>query len=335
MQDCVSKPDLPLELRVSLLRQHGNFSQAYSAVYQPALDYFGDHRGFLAYKMVGRTAMVLADPIAPAERFADLITEFLNEFSDAVFCQSSHPTAEILAAKGFMVNEMGLETKLDLTDYTFDGYAKQHLRRANNRVVKLKCTIKESSFAEVDPAQIKLVSDKWRENRTLNTHTLSFLVRPIVLDDEPDVRKFFLFDEAGRLVAFEFFDPVYEGGRVIGYMDQFRRRLPEADPKVNYAISYRAIETFRNEGRQWMFIGLSPFAAIGDPEFRCNRFVRRSFKNIYNSPLFNRLVYPLQGHAFHKSRYGGNSEQTFYAFNKGPSLFRMIKLMRACNIIPL
>ena len=43
---------------------------AYATTLQPDLERFGDEHGFLAYKTVGKTALVLSDPIAPRETHA-------------------------------------------------------------------------------------------------------------------------------------------------------------------------------------------------------------------------------------------------------------------------
>src|SRR5205807_7142930 len=82
---------------------------------------------------------------------------------------------------------------------------------------------------------------------------ITFLVRPVVFEDEPDVRKFFTFDQDGQLKAFAFFDPVYEEGEVVGYLCSTRRRLPEADSLVGYAQMRHAIETFQQEGKRYLF----------------------------------------------------------------------------------
>jgi len=58
--------DEPTEkVRLWALREYGNFPLAYSATFQPGLDYFGGEEGFLAYKQVGSTAFVLSNPLAP------------------------------------------------------------------------------------------------------------------------------------------------------------------------------------------------------------------------------------------------------------------------------
>ena len=329
-----SMTDVPPETCAALLRQFGNFSHAYSVAHQPGLVRFGDERGFIAYKKVGRTAIALADPIASPQRMPSLISDFVHEFGDVAFCQASRKVAEVLAPMRFLVNEMGVLTKLDLANYTFDGHAKQHLRRANNRIVKLRYDIRECSTDEIGRANIQWISDGWRKTRTLRWRDApGFLLRPIVIDDEPDVRKFYAFDSSGTPVAFIFFDPVYQDGRVIGYTDQFRRRSPEADPRVSYAISYRAIETFKTEGRQALFLGLSPLGGIVGDEFQKSWLVKRAFSLCYHSSLFNRFIYPLKGHHVHKDRYGGVEEPSYFAFNTLPALPRLLKLLRVCNII--
>jgi lysylphosphatidylglycerol synthetase-like protein (DUF2156 family) len=324
---------LSVELRVPLLRQHGSFTQAFSATFQPGLLYFGDARGFIAYKMVGRTAFALADPMTAPEHSRDLITRFVSQLKDVCFMQTQHSTAEILASLGFMVNEMGTESRIDLATHNFAGRKYRAFRLAVNRLNRSGFTIREMSLAEVGEETVKKVSAFWRRTRTVKSRELAFLNRPIVFADETDVRKFFTFDAHGRLVAFTFYDPIYENGSIVGYLEEHRRRLPETDPLINYAITQHAANTFRREGLKWMFLGCSPLADIEDKEFAHNWTVRRGFRFIYENWLFNRYFFPLKGLAAHKRSYGAETDQTYFAFNTLPALPRLIKALRATGII--
>ena len=110
---------VPLDIRRSLLRQHGNFALAYSVTFQPGLEHFGDEAGFLSYKTVGNTALVLSNPVAaPAKRGA-LINRFVEEKGDVCFWQISRPVAEILAGLGCSINEMGTESHINLAELPF------------------------------------------------------------------------------------------------------------------------------------------------------------------------------------------------------------------------
>jgi lysylphosphatidylglycerol synthetase-like protein (DUF2156 family) len=150
---------------MSLLRQYGNFSQAYSVAWQPGLAHFGDEQGFIAYKKVGGTAMVLAEPIAPPQYRDRLIRRFLEEEHDVCFCQTSFAVARLLSSLGFCVNEIGHDNRLDLAGYDFGGAGKKNLRNAGNRMAKLGYRIRECPTAETDMAAVRAVSDGWKRTR--------------------------------------------------------------------------------------------------------------------------------------------------------------------------
>src|SRR5580692_6604921 len=302
------------KVRLRALREYGNFALAYSATFQPGLDYFGGEEGFLAFKQVGSTAFVLSNPLAPIGGWEDLIRSFVSERSDVCFWHASRPVAKILERVGFRVNEMGTETRIELGGYDFEGPRKRNFRRALNR------------------EELQTVSERWRQTRGVKKREMTFLTRPAILDDEVDVRKFFTFDDKGGLQAFAFFDPIYKGGEVVGYLCSAKRRLPEADNLVGYAILHRAIRTFQGEGKAILSLGLSPLCGIEDKEFSSNRLVSFGFRAVYRSRLFNQLIYPLQGFAAHKGAFCGSAEQTYCAFQRGLALSQLVKMPRACNL---
>ena len=298
------------------------------------MSHFGDHRGFIAYRLVGGTAMVLGDPVAPADYHADLVSAFVNEFQDVVFCQTSHSLAKLLASWKFKVNEFGLERRIDLTTFTTVGKANTEWRNATNRMAAQGVVIRECPFGSIDPGTIDELSAQWRRTRTFKNRELGFIARPLVTDYEPDVRRFFAFDSSGSLVAIALYDPVYENGHIVAYVAQTKRYLPDFDPRINLAILRRAIETFQKEGVAGLYLGLAPFAEVQDQEFEKDWLVKRAFIYVYRNKLFNRYVFALQNHAYHKRKYGGKAEQTYFALNTTPSLPRIIKLMRVCRMLP-
>jgi lysylphosphatidylglycerol synthetase-like protein (DUF2156 family) len=324
---------ISVENRDRLLRRFGSFTQAYSATFQPGLVHFGDGDGFIAYRMVGRTAFALADPLVEPARSRDLITKFVTQFGDVCFMQTARPTAEILASLGFTINEMGTEARLDLATHDFAGRKYRAFRLATNRAEAKGYSTKECGTAEVGETTIKRVSERWRRTKTIKSREIRFINRPIVFADEPDVRKFYTFDEHRQLIGFSFFDPIYEDGLVVGYLMAFRRYIPEADPLINYAMAAHAIKVFRGEGRRWLYLGLSPIAEIEDKDFTYNWLVRRSFRFIYENRLFNKFIFPMKGLAAHKRSYGPASEQTYFAFNTLPTLPRLIKALWLTRLI--
>ncbi len=319
--------------RLQALRQHGNFALAYSAAFQSGMEYFGDADGFLAYKQVGATAFVLSNPVAPTNGCETLIRRFVQEKSDVCFWQASRTVANILEKLGFAVNGMGTESRIDLAGYDFDGPAKRNFRRALNRTAGRGYVIRECAESLPNPEELRTVSERWRKTRRVKNREMTFLTRPVVLDPEVDVRKFFSFDSEGRLQAFGFFDPVYQSGKIVGYLSSAKRRLPEADALVGYAIMCHAIRTFQKEGKRFLSLGLSPLCGIEDDDVAGNWLVGMAFRAAYRSRLFNRFVYSLQGLAAHKRAFGGSVEQTYCAFNRSPMLPRLLKMIRASNLV--
>jgi lysylphosphatidylglycerol synthetase-like protein (DUF2156 family) len=319
-------------MRLRALREYGNFALAYSATFQAGLHYFCGEEGFIAYKQVGSTAFVLANPLAPIGTWEDMIRSFVSERSDVCFWQASRGVAKILEKIGFSVNEMGTETRIELGGYDFNGPRKRNFRRAFNRAACCSYTIAERSVTSLDREELQTVSERWRQTRGVKNREMTFLTRPAILDDEVDVRKFFAFDHQGTLLAFAFFDPIYKGGKVVGYLCSAKRQLPEADALVGYAILHRAIRTFQEEGKVILSLGLSPLCGIEDKELSNSRLVSFAFRAVYRSWLFNELIYPLQGFAAHKGAFCGSAEQTYCAFKRGLALWQLIKMPRACSL---
>jgi phosphatidylglycerol lysyltransferase len=319
--------------RRALLEQHGRFPVAYSVAVQPDLLHFGDETGFLSYKMVGKTAFVLADPVAPLDRHGALIDAFLAKYQDVSFWQISHATAALLNARGFFVNAFGSETVVDLRSFSFKGPARRSFRTAANRFAASGHSVREVSLAGDMTLKMQAVSDAWRRSKATKSRELRFLVRPVVLDDEPGARKFVLFNGQGEPEGFAFFDPVYEDGQVVGYLSATRRWLPGTDPLAGYLLMRSAIETFQAEGVRELHLGLSPFHLIEDKEFNKNWVTRRAFRFFYTNELTNRFLYPVRSLSQHKDIYGGEQRLVYVAFNQLPAVLRLLKLLRACRIV--
>lgn len=323
---------VPLEARLAVLRQHGRFCQSFSAATQGGLQHFGDERGFIAYKKVWGTTMVLGDPVTSPRLADDLLDQFLAQHGDVAFWDASRRLANNLAKRGFRINELGYETRIDLATYTFEGQKKRNLRKSIRRVEQLGYTIRECPFRSLEINAIKAVSEAWRHEHPWGRREVCFLNRPVVFAEEPDVRWFFAFDPEGTLVGYCICDPIYKAGDVIGYSAASRQR-PHLNLMIGHALKGHAIETFQREGKRWFQLGLSPFDGLVDKNFEFDWAVRRVLRWIYNSKSFNRYVYPLRGHSAHKKQFGGRTEHTYIAINRKPGFVRAIKLMRACNFI--
>ncbi len=326
-----------LEHRLAAARQWGDFTQAYSTATQVSLEHFWLDGGYIAYQMKWRIACVLGDPVAPPEAIEPLLTAFMRKFRKCCFWQISRPTAKALQLLGLWINEMGPDTRIDLADYTFAGKTKERLRAATNWLAKHKFTIREGSFGSsgadhVDAAAIRALSESWQESRRIRTD-VRFFNRPIAYVDEPDVRKFFLFDPEGKCQAFAYFDPIYRGGVVVGYSPSIKRRAMDAPLRADEGIIKFAIEQFQREGRERVMLGLSPLADVTDREFKANPLTSFSWRRGMNAWWVNRFFYNLQGHADFKRRFDGVQQQTYFASDALFNDFRVVASMRLAGVL--
>jgi phosphatidylglycerol lysyltransferase len=328
----VDQAKFPLRVRLDLLRRFGNFSLAYSTAVQSQLAYFGDNNGYIAYRRRGGVTFALGDPVCPPERVESLLSEFAKAHRRPSFIQIHRDTARVLESFGFFVNEMGIDTRLDLESYNFCGKDKEWLRYAENWVMKRGFRIEEASLKDHE-AEILAVSESWRATRTIKRKEVRFLSRPIVMNDELEVRRFFLFDAAGKIAAFVFFDPIYEAGRVSGYVTCIKRRQPDAPQYAESAIMKQAIEQFQREGKQTVWLGLSPLANIENREFRHNRMLNWTSRYYHRARWMNKYFYNFLGHTQYKSRFRGTEVKVHYASPVRFNSYRLLVLASLCGAI--
>jgi len=322
-----------LVTRLELVRQYGTFTQAYSTAVQPGLQYFWHAESYLAYRQKWGVTCVLADPVGPIDQHEPLLRAFLAQFRKTCFWQIARTTAQILQACGFWINEMGCDTQLELAGYNFAGKKKERLRHATNWLAKHDFAVREGTYAkDINVETIRTLSDTWQSSRRTR-RTVSFFNRPLVLADEPDVRKFFLLSASEEPVAFVSFDPIYRAGQVIGYSPAIKRRLPGAPLRAEEGIMKIAIEQFQTEDRELVMLGLSPMAGIKDEDFRANPLQHFGWSRGLDAWWVNRFFYNLRGHADFKRRFDGIEQQTYYASDCFFNDFRVVASLRMAGAL--
>ncbi len=299
--------------QAKLLKQHGNFTLAYS-LFQPGLQYFQTEHGLIAHETRFRCkTIVLADPLTSQAKAGALLDQFLTAHPRAFFCGISYDTARLLSERGFNVNEMGQDVRIHIPTYTLAGPKKQTLRQAWNKFQREDWVVEEWSHGENNAAQVaQEITAEWRATRTVSNAEMRFLTRPIVFEPEQDVRKFFVKNRARKVVAFYFFDPIYLNGKVVGYSTSFKRRLPAAMTGMEEAINIWAIKKFAAEGMTWFHLGLIPLYRVEEPPAFKHSWVIRS--DMLNAKKYGDGVYfNLAGQADFKHRFRGEEVPLYVA----------------------
>jgi phosphatidylglycerol lysyltransferase len=317
---------------MDILRQFGDFSLAYSTAVQSGLQHFCSPCGYLAYRQHWRYTYVLGDPVAPPEEWSTLIDGFLERFPKAVFCQISTGAAEQLVRHRYWINELGVDTRLDLETYDFRGKDKEGLRYAENWLRRRDFRFEEHAIDSELSRQMRQLCAAWHQTRVMPRDVV-FLNRPIIFEDEIDVRKFFLWDASGTLQAFLFFDPLYRDGETTGYVTSVKRRRPEAPSYAELGLTKWAIDRFREEGKQIVRLGLSPLAGIENKRFRHVGLMHWSFRYGLNAWWVNRFFYNLRGHAAFKQRFKGVEEKMHFASPVYINDFRILGMLRMMRVL--
>jgi len=329
------------KFRIEKLQAHGYGSLAYSSLQKGLQYYMHPELGYVAYSPLRdgpNSVCVLADPICSKENTRALIEEFMKVKSDPVFLHISKDVGKILNELGFTVNELGVETVIEIQKFNLVGNKKQQLRNARNGAKKDDVTVVEINT--VDDAMLKSfkkISDGWMKEKVISDNEMQFIVRPVVFVDEIDVRKFVAVKD-NEVVGFVIFDPMYEDGKVVGYIANHLRTNLERTYSVVDFIILEALEKFKLEGKKDLSLGLSPLAKVDDTqEFKHSKLLKAHFIYAFERGNF---LYNFKNLARHKLKYrpeleGAREEKVYCAMRTRFFLIRLYDVYRVLGLDPL
>jgi lysyl-tRNA synthetase, class II len=165
-------PPLPEE-RVraeELVQEHGRDSLAYFALRRDKSYFFSPSgRSFLAYRVVGGTALVAGDPIGERAERRELVAEFrrvahAKGWRVAIAGASNDALADY-AAEGFRSMYLGDEAVVDPATFSLEGRAIRKVRQAVARLERCGYAVRVLSAADADEtlkAELRSVSQEWR-----------------------------------------------------------------------------------------------------------------------------------------------------------------------------
>ena len=156
----------------ALVLERGEDSLAYFALRRDKAYFFSPSgRSFLAYRVIGGTALVAGDPIGDASERRELVAEFVRvaraKAWRVAIAGASSEALEDYAALGFKSLYLGDEAVIRPSEFTLDGRAIRKVRQSVSRLEKGGYQVRVLSIADADEGlrrDLEVVSREWRGN---------------------------------------------------------------------------------------------------------------------------------------------------------------------------
>lgn len=313
------------EERMAYLKKYGSHCMSFSTL-QPGMKFFDvPGVGFIAYMRKWGSQMVLSDPVCHEDDREMLIGRFLATFKHTGFVQITEPVAKLMYERfGYYATQFGVETIVDLENWSLSGKKKQILRTSLNQSRKNGIVIRECR----EETRHHALSRQWMTTRKIRNREIGFLIRPMVMDHEEDTRKFFAYQN-DELVGFAFFDPIYRDGKIVSYVPNISRFSQNFRQGIFYSLMAHAMETFKAEGISYLNLGLSILVLDDDDKPSEGRLLKNIERLIYR---YGNFIYNFKGIAFTKSRFCGTTNK-FYCAHRWPlPAIKLISMFKLSNV---
>jgi len=261
---------LPLERdrAAAVLEAHGRSSLDPFKLLSDKTYYFSPSNGaFLAYRMAGNFAVVLADPVGPDDEIAGIIRSFKESCEEndwkLAFYQTLPDFLPLYRQAGFKKMKIGDDAIVDLEKFNLDGKSMKHIRHAVNQFQKagLQSVYYEPPVPDNILAGIQDVSDDWlripgRRERGFTVGVFSeeeIRRTPVFAAVQPD----------GRILAFMNVIRSYAPGETTIDLMRHRRDAPDG---IMDSLFVRLFERQRQQGFKRFSLGLAPLSGFHEGE---------------------------------------------------------------------
>jgi len=263
----------------------------------PGLHYFfsAHRRAVIAYVVADNVAITQADPLGDPDAIPQLIADFahyclLNDWKPVWYQVTSRWLSEF-RAHGWVGVKIGEDAVLDVQQVTFIGKSWQDVRTALHRLPREGYSAVWYDLTE-DPADwvpaLATISREWLARQHGEEKGFSLGRWDTAMRYAAEQRCLVLQDQDEMPAAFLTFVPVY--GPEAGWSLDLMRRREVVPPGTMEFLLATALETFKEEGVEYLVLGLSPLAdvtpedAVQTPELleRIRELVIQHFSRIYN-----------------------------------------------------
>jgi lysylphosphatidylglycerol synthetase-like protein (DUF2156 family) len=239
------------------LKAFGSHTLSYS-ILQDKAAYFQTKDGTLAFfKLPFSTRVaVLGDPLVSDAHLVSFISQFLAQHPGALFYFISKKVKDTLKSFGLKSRLIAFDNRLELTQVAFTWKKANTVKKQSNRAKRSGHYVSEGRFSDFDKALLSRIESAWVLARKNKSFEQCFLTRPVIFEDEEDVRIFFLFNEnKDDVLGFLVCLPLYQNGAVSGYYLDALRYVPYSDDSHPYFLLSESIRFLKKEGVKSISLG--------------------------------------------------------------------------------
>ncbi len=314
-----------------ILAAHGRCAlDAFKVWPDKSLFFDPSRRAFLAYRVAAGAAVVLGDPVGPADRLRPIVMEFLD-FSDAqdwdvVFHQTLPDWLSLYEEMGYRKLKIGDEAIVDLPAFTIEGGRRKDVRNALRRLERQGFATRRYEPPLEDDVldALEAVSDSWltlpgrRERRfSLGRFERGYVREtPVMAAVDPH----------GRPLAFVNVVPSCRPGEAT--IDLMRHRSDAPNGVVDFLL-VRHLLACREAGFQRFDLGLAPLAGFGPGESPSGE--ERAIHAVLGRLDF---LFSFQGLRRYKAKFASTWEPRFLVFGRRIDLPRLAIALRRVSEIP-
>jgi lysylphosphatidylglycerol synthetase-like protein (DUF2156 family) len=297
-------------------------------------EYFeGSGGGVITYREAGRYLIQFAGPFAAAGRQRDLVREFREHARSKrrkiVGIQLQRADAELYAAEGFTINQVGSSYSVHVPEFSLRGTRFMKLRNKISRARRGGLEVLELPYEEVKD-RLEEIDQVWLRSKGRHVKEIEFLVGQVGGPAQRH-RRLFVGEVEGKVVAYISYCPAY--GSRPGWLHDLSRRLPDLMPGAMEAINATALEQFAAEGAQWLHFGFTPFTGL-DPE--CEFPGHSGLTGTFMRLLADKgaAVYPAATQLAYKEKWGPHLVLPEYlAFENGASFGAIWQILRVTKSV--
>lgn len=261
---------LPREraLAAEIARQYGRSSLDFFKYWHDKSFFFPpSHTCFVAYRVAGKFAVALGDPVGREDEIEGTIRSF-NEFCrendwTPVFHQTLPDFLPLYRRLGFKKLKLGDDAIVDLTRFSLEGKSMKAVRTSINKLEKagIRVVHYDPPLSDEVLAQAAEVSDEWRQipGRRERSFTLGAF-EPDYVRSTPVVAAL---DASGRMLGFLNIIPPHRPGEITTDLMRRRNNAP------NGIMDYLFVSVFLSEkekGTRRFNLGMAPMSGFQERE---------------------------------------------------------------------